>query len=105
MSRENIQREAMPQLVAEVRMYEAKDGGRTGPALPGWGCPVSVSKTEPVQGWDALPLLRDEPLHPGEDRHLGFVFLSGQEAADALKEAGHFYLWEGRFIGEATVVG
>jgi len=63
-----------------------------------------VSTTEPLQGWDALPLLRDEALHPGEARRLGFVFLSGQEAVDAIKEAGRFYLWEGRFIGEATVV-
>jgi hypothetical protein len=105
MSRENIQREAQPQLVAEVRMYGPKDGGRTGPAQPGWSCPVFVSKTEPLHGWDALPLLRDEPLYPGDKRDLGFVFFSGQEAADALKEAGSFYLWEGCFIGEATVIG
>ncbi|WP_245968691.1 hypothetical protein [Hephaestia caeni] len=65
---------------------------------------MMVSDAEPLQGWDALLLLRDQPLRPGEERRLGFVFLSGQEAADTFKTAGQFYLWEGRFIGEATVV-
>ena len=40
-----------------------------------------------------------------EQRRLGFVFLSGEEAADALRNVGIFYLWEGRFIGEARVIG
>ncbi|MBY8826989.1 hypothetical protein K7G81_02520 [Hephaestia sp. CMS5P-6] len=104
MSREDIQRNAEPQLVADVRMYETVNGGREGPALPGWGCPVMISDIEPLYGWDALPLLRDRHLRPGENRRLGFVFLSGQEAADALKKVGKFYLWEGRFVGEASVV-
>lgn len=95
----------MPQLVADVRMCETEAGGRQSAALPGWGCPVSASRDEPLETWDALPLLRDAPLEPGERRRLGFVFLSGDEAAHALREAGRFYLWEGRFIGEAVVVG
>jgi hypothetical protein len=105
MTRTDFQRAAVPQLVADVLMYETAAGGREGPALPGWGCPVSVSKDEPLETWDALPLLRDAPLQPGESRRLGFVFLSGDEAANAMREAGRFYLWEGRFVGEATVVG
>jgi hypothetical protein len=32
------------------------------------------------------------------------VFLSGEEAAQIMIKAGKFYLWEGRFIGEAVVV-
>jgi len=43
-------------------------------------------------------------MSPGEIRRLGFVFLSGDEAASQLRQAGHFYLWEGGFIGEATVI-
>ncbi|RVT91186.1 hypothetical protein EOD43_16870 [Sphingomonas crocodyli] len=104
MSRRNIQREAAPQIVADVRMYETSDGGRATPALPGWGCPLIVSKSQPISGWDALPLLRDDPLRPGESRRLGFVFLSRDEAIAAITRAGRFYLWEGRVIGEATVV-
>jgi len=63
-----------------------------------------VSNIEPLSGFDALPLLRDRALEPGERRRLGFVFLSPQEAVAAIEKAGRFYLWEGRFIGEATVV-
>lgn len=85
-------------------MYETADGGRATPAAPGWGCPVMVSNIEPLLGFDALPLLRDQALEPGEHRRLGFVFLSPLEAVAAIEKAGRFYLWEGRFIGEAMVV-
>jgi hypothetical protein len=45
-------------------------------------------------------------MKPGESRKgVGFVFTAGQQAADVMRAAGKFYLWEGRFIGEATVVG
>jgi len=49
------------------------------------------------------PIL-DETLAPGDRRRLGFVFLSGEKAADIMRKAGTFYLWEGRIIGEAVVV-
>ncbi len=104
MSRAEFQRVAPPQLTAEVRMYETAEGGLESPAQPGWTCPVMTETTKPLIGWDALPLLRDAPLHPGETRALGFVFLSGDAAVHALREAGHFYLWEGRFIGEGRVI-
>ena len=39
-----------------------------------------------------------------ESRRLGFVFLSGEESAAIFRQAGKFFLWEGRFIGEAVVV-
>jgi len=45
-----------------------------------------------------------EPLSPSESRRVGFVFLSGEEAAAVFNKAGVFYLWEGRFIGEAVVI-
>jgi hypothetical protein len=51
-----------------------------------------------------LPLLGDTTLSPGERRKLGFVFLNGEESANTLREAGKFYLWEGRFVGEAAVI-
>lgn len=105
MSRVELQRTAEPQLVADVLMYETANGGRESEALPGWACPVMVSKVEPLVGFDALPLLRDEPLRPGEKRRLGFVFLSPDEALPVMRQAARFYLWEGRFVGEAKVVG
>ena len=104
MSRIDIQRNAEPQIVADVRMYATGAGGRLGPTGPGWGCLVTVSDVEPRSGWDALPLLRDAPLFPGETRRVGFVFLSPEEAVAEIAKAGHFYLWEGRCVGEAIVV-
>ncbi|CAH1653219.1 hypothetical protein CHELA1G11_10605 [Hyphomicrobiales bacterium] len=55
-------------------------------------------------GFDALVILGDRAFHPGEERRVGFYFLSADEAADSLKKAGRFFLWEGRTIGEAQVV-
>src|SRR6185437_3541183 len=94
-------RSISPQLVANVRLYPTSEGGKRLPVQPGWGCPCRVSKT--AAGWDGFPQL-DGPMSPGEIRRLGFVFLSGDEAASQLRQAGHFYLWEGGFIGEATVI-
>jgi hypothetical protein len=92
-----------PQLIAEVTLYPTAEGGRKSAAFPGWGCPCCVSRQEPITGYDGWPLLGDTPIEPGEQRRLGFVFLSGEEAAGIMRDAGTFYLWEGRFIGEARV--
>jgi len=43
-------------------------------------------------------------MAPGDHRRVGFVFLSGEEAVTELRKVGRFYLWEGRFIGEAVIV-
>jgi hypothetical protein len=104
MGRAEFQRTASPHLIADVTMYATENGGRAGPAYPGWGCPCMVSQAEPLTGWDALPLLRDDALAPGQQRRLGFCFLSGEAAATIMRDAGRFYLWEGKFIGEAVVV-
>ncbi|WP_426263773.1 hypothetical protein [Sphingomonas sp. PWP1-2] len=104
MSRAEYLKTATPQIIAEVRMYDTANGGRTGPAFPGWGCPCMVSRMEPLVGYDALPLLGDQPLLPGETRRLGFVFLSPENAVPVMRAEKHFYLWEGGFIGEAVVI-
>lgn len=92
-----------PQLIADVTLYPTAEGGKKLAAQPGWGCPCAVSKSPPLIGYDAWPLL-EEPLAPGDRRRLGFVFLFGEEAAHVFRKAGIFYLWEGRFVGEAVVV-
>lgn len=85
-------------------MFNTAEGGRKGPAYPGWGCPCVLSNSEPLTGYDAWPILGGDNLLPGEKRRLGFYFLSRDEAVPLMRNAGHFYLWEGGFIGEATVV-
>lgn len=93
-----------PQLVANVRLYATEDGGKSVPAYPGWGCPCLVSQEQPISGYDGWPILND-PILPGQERKdVGFVFLS-PEGAEAMRRAGRFHLWEGKFIGEASVVG
>jgi hypothetical protein len=95
---------AAPQLVADVTLYPSATGGRKSAAQAGWGCPCCVSKDTPIVGYDGWPLLGEIALAPGESRQLGFVFLSGEEAAAHFRKSGVFYLWEGGFVGEAKVV-
>jgi hypothetical protein len=103
MDRAEKLRTMQPQFVADVTLYAPERGGRNSVAYPGWGCPCMVTRTEPLVGYDAWPLLGDRPLEPGAKRRVGFVFLS-EEGAEAMRQAGTFYLWEGGFIGEAKVV-
>lgn len=96
-------RRMTPGLIADLQLYSTADGGKQIAARPGWGCPCLVSQQRPLSGYDGWPVL-SEPLQPGEMRTaVPFVFLS-PEGADAMRKAGRFYLWEGRFIGEAVVV-
>lgn len=104
MSRSEFVLSATPHLIAEVRMFDTEHGGRKGPAYAGWGCPCIVSQTQPLVGYDALPLIGTDPLLPGDTRRLGFYFLSHKEAVPLMRQAGRFYLWEGGFIGEAVVL-
>jgi len=94
---------AKPELIAELFLYEAEKGGRRDSIKTGFGCPCSVAK-DLKEGWDGYVLLGDEELRPGERREVGFVFLSGDQAVSKLRSAGKFYLWDGRFIGEAKVL-
>ena len=98
------QRTANPHLIADVQMYETNEDGRKHPALPGWACPIMISKDQPLEGWDAFLLLRDQPISPGESRRLGIHFVFGEAGATAVRKAGKFYLWEGGFVGEGIVV-
>ena len=93
---------ATPHLVADVTLRTTEEGGRRLPALPGWGCPCMVDPDARV-GYDAWPILGDVPLMPGDQRRLGFVFLT-EEGARTMRDAGRFHLWEGKLIGEASVV-
>lgn len=94
----------LPQIVADVTMYPTAEGGRRASAPAGWGCPCCVSNAQPVVGYAGWPLLGTGTLEPGDRRRLGFVFLTGDEAAQVMRDAGKFYLWEGGYIGEAVIV-
>jgi hypothetical protein len=92
-----------PDLIADVKLYPAVEDGRRSAALLGYGCPCFTAKDTAVGGWDARLQLGDQPFEPGSQRRVGFVFLV-PEGAEAMRRAGRFFLWEGRFVGEASVV-
>jgi hypothetical protein len=94
-----------PDLTAAVILYSTSNGGRIETMQPGYGCVCTGSKSLPIQGgFDARLLLGEQPLHPGEQREVGFVFLTA-EGTETARKAGKFYLWDGRFVGEATIAG
>jgi hypothetical protein len=99
--RERLAR-GLPDLTADLYLYPTEAGGKGFPIALGWGCPCS-GDTKLLEGWDGYPLLESDMM-PGERRRLGFVFLSGERAVNALRSHERFYLWEGRCIGEATIV-
>ena len=89
-----------------MRLYPTEQGGKTKSIGLGWGCPCTTQQTEGA-GWvcyDGWPLLGDEQMSPGDCRRVGYVFLAGNQAVAALSIQATFYLWEGRIIGEATIV-
>ena len=93
-----------PDLAADVRLYPTENGGRSIPAMLGWGCPCFTSKDTEQGGYGMLVCSSERNLSLRElSVALGSFFLS-PEGAETMKRAGHFYLWEGRFIGEAQVV-
>jgi hypothetical protein len=103
MTRADMLRTVSPHFVADVVMYASGEGGRQSAAVLGWGCPCTISQMHPLVGYGAWLLLGDEPLEPGSHRRLGF-WSPVDESAETLRRAGRFYLWEGGFIGEATVL-
>jgi len=96
-----------PLLTADLVFYSPEEGGYASPRRPGWGCICCtrrIPKGSVIEGVDGWPQL-EAPLSPGDHRRVGFVFLtSGEEGAQILRNAGKFYLWDGRYVGEATVV-
>ncbi|OYW16366.1 MAG: hypothetical protein B7Z39_01245 [Novosphingobium sp. 12-64-8] len=91
-----------PELIADLHLYSSEDGGKKLPLVLGYGCPCSIDK-DVKEAWDGYPLV-DIPMMPGERRRVGFVFLSGNKALEALSTADCLYLWEGKLIGEARIV-
>jgi hypothetical protein len=89
--------------MADLWLYPIAESGKKQTVQMGWGCPCFCSKSADATHYDGWPILH-EPLARGERRRVGFVFLGEEEAVAALLQAGTFYLWEGRFIGEAKVV-
>jgi hypothetical protein len=106
MSRKEIIRNKKPDLVVDLWLYPSDRGGREHPIMPGWSSPCTVQQEEGAGwvGYDGWPQLGDTKMEPGESRRVGYVFMSGEEAVAYLSATDKFYVWEGRIIGEATIV-
>ena len=93
-----------PELVTDVVMYPTSEGGKRCNASSGWHCLCMLSNMPPWEGHSGWPLLGATLLEPGAAWRLGFVFQDGDPAAEVFRKAGHFFLWDGRVVGEAFVV-
>jgi hypothetical protein len=95
--------EPIPDLIADVRLYAPDEGGRNNQIRATFRCPCAVTNINPAMMHSAQLLLGSEPMSPGESRRIGFAFLT-TEGADAMRQAGKFYLWDGKFFAEAVIV-
>jgi hypothetical protein len=92
-----------PELIVDLKLYPTSEGGRRGPIFGKWfGCPCMLRKDGP-EGRDCRVLLDGRSVAPGESARVGMIFLSPDSAA-LFRAAGKFYLWDGRIIGEASVI-
>ena len=92
-----------PHLIAEVRFYSTSESGRKNPVPNGYGCPC-VLKPRLLEGDDARFLFAQDWVELGETVTAKLCFTFGHMVATKYIEARHFYLWEGKLVGEATVV-
>ena len=92
-----------PQFRANVRFMLTEEGGRKGPVPNSFGCPCVL--TNPAkEGNDARLLFDEDWTELGKATIASFFFTGGEEAAKRYREAGQFYLWEGKIVGEVKVL-
>ena len=91
-----------PDALIELRLFPSDAGGRAGPTSDGWwGCSLSIDG-DLFDG--RVDLSEMEPLQPGESRVVPVKFLSPDLVRTRITEGQELRLWEGRLIGEATVL-
>jgi len=95
-----------PDLIVDLTLWPTEKGGRKSAIRLGYGSPCTVQRERGDEWicWDGWPLLGDTELAPGQSCRVGYTFMSGQQAVEALSVNGKFYLWEGHLIGEAQIV-
>jgi len=77
-------------------------GGRNEPiSREGFGCPCKLEKEGSTYP-DCRLFLNGQQIRPGETKRVWIRF-SFEPAAQQFRNAGKFYLWDGRLIGEAKV--
>lgn len=92
-----------PEFLAIVRFYPTDEGGRKGPVPNGFGCSCILTKLA-KQSNDVRLLFDKDWTKLGEEAVVSFFFLHGEEAAKRYREAGQFFLWEGRIIADVNIL-
>ena len=92
----------VPDIFAEVRLFPTQDGGRRGPTpAEVFGCPLNYKG----KFFDMrLDLSEVGSLSPGSTTRVPLAFLSPGLILPRLSIGSQFTLWEGRTIGEGTVL-
>lgn len=91
-----------PEALVELRLFPSDAGGRAGPtSSDSWGCPLSIDGDFFDGRFDLSEM---EPLRPGDSRVVPVKFLSPDLVRTRIAEGQELRIWEGRFIGEATVL-
>lgn len=92
-----------PHFMVDLTLYTPEKGGRKEPITrEGFGCPCKLDKNRDTFA-DCRLFLNGQHISPGETKRVGIRF-SFDPAASVFRAAGKFYLWDGRAIGEASVV-
>lgn len=91
-----------PDALVELRLFPTDSGGRAGPTSTAWwGCPLSIDGDL----YDArFDLSEIAPLRPGQSRIVPLKFLNRDLVMPRIAEGQELRVWEGRVIGEATVL-
>jgi len=91
-----------PDALVELRLFPSNAGGRAEPTSTAWwGCPLSIDGDLFDGRFDLSEI---EPLQPGEARVVPVKFLSRDLVKPRIVEGQELGIWEGRLIGEATVL-
>lgn len=93
-------------MLVRLKMYPTDQGGMEHYKLAGWGCPAYRNRdpAQDTEGYSVFPKLGDQRLEPGTEVEFEVVFLSPQGALNYFEGLDHFYLWNGRCIGEAKIL-
>ena len=92
-----------PDLIADLILYPSEEGGRKTPMKPGIRCPAFAHKETSEGGWTCQIDFEGDWMKPGESRRARFKFLL-KEGAELMRGTGKFFLWDGKFFGEANIV-
>ena len=93
----------VPDIIADVRLLPTVEGGRGGPTPSDFfGCPFIMPNGDYHDA--RMDLGMHGSLAPGEAARLSIKFLNPKTALSKLSIGSVLQLWEGKVIGEATVV-